>query len=316
MANHIDSSLRKIQKQAAISSAAKLAKIKPFTKTDEKFLRQNLRYSVINASNEIVDIVNRGILNIPDTQKKQTPNLLDCYCTSKIPQNCVYLFQSNFDNETSLCIIQEPPMKRTIQGEDLRGTEKKKAGKTFFRKHYNIQLPYVNYIISYKTVESKTIPILFGIGFSKKPFTSLRDDVIDNCLPHSSVHHVCMPSPQISSNDLAKDAKAYIESFWNSSFVYEFSSANSFSLKNQMIDSFEKWEREVKTPEDILSAYFHGDSQSFQDIINSRIARDDNSKGIQQFKIKITRNVLSKQKDIEDRIRANIDPLIQKSFQK
>ncbi len=318
MTNHVNFSLKRIQELAAISSAAKIAKIKISKKKDD--LQKKINADIITSSNksanEIVKLVNSQVTLIPNSPKK-TPCSLEHFITSKMPQNCVYLLQRNFDYDYSLCIIQEPPCKRTIQGEN-KAASKRKNG--FNRKHYTIQLPYMNYIFSYTTKENKLFPHIMGIGFSQKPFTSLKDVIFDCSLPHSSLHHVCMPLPQkyaYGYNNLDELAKAYISNFWNSAFVYTFTKENCFTLKKnptQKIDSFQDWQENVTTLDDILTAEYTHSPKTFNLVIQDRINSREDTDPSKDFKMKVVKNVFTKQNDIAKIICNNANGLIQNSL--
>lgn len=327
--NQAELSLRKIQKQAAISSAAKLEQIKPFRKTNlaslyvERQMLSHIKAASVLASDQIATEISYEIKSINfERERQKTPANLKHFSGLNIPEKCVYLYQGNYEGEPCLCIIQEPPMKRTIQGDTLPLKDRRAKKQTVNRKLYNIQFPYVNYIISYILKNEKLYVGVMGIGFSQKAFTNIDDAISKESLPHCSLHHVCMPFPHNHNSgyiNLKECSQALIANFWNSAFVYAF--ASNFILSNGphvedvvRIDSFESWEKYVKTPEDILNADFG--STTFRNVINQRIVFSrPNSDPIKDFRMKLQTRVYNKKATFVSVIAGNVNKAIMKSLE-
>lgn len=74
-------------------------------------------------------------------------------------------------------------------------------------------------------------------------------------LPHCDITGICQPIglPYDGCESVVEITNVFLNSFWNSSFVYSF---RSFTVKGIEIKNFPDWETKIKNPLDILDIDF------------------------------------------------------------
>jgi hypothetical protein len=161
------------------------------------------------------------------------------------PNNCKLLMQN--DDGSGCLVIEDPPQMRTIF-----------VGRDHNAKAVAIRLPmpYLVFTISFmKRKDGKYYPHQGGIGFRTSPLKSIDDKLYFPALPHCNVNGICTPvrTPNGGCDTIQEVVDCYMQSFWQSAFVYGFSS--DFSIEKLVIRSYENW-RDLKNPLDILKAQF------------------------------------------------------------
>jgi len=163
------------------------------------------------------------------------------FVSDVLPMNCRF-FQMG--ESTGSFIIEYQPMRRTI----FIGSEEGKEDDDIV----NVPFPYFYFYIAWRRYGAmhpkvrkykvgKYTIVGRGVGARTSPLTSIDDEL--GCLPlcHTMGNtYVCLPMPNFFFNSPQNMVDEFVETFWQSRFVYKF---EQFSVGRKIIKSYADWEK-------------------------------------------------------------------------
>lgn len=257
----IQETLRRIQEEAARKTAETVAKYGPAVSpspakvaaADLKLLRDEVSGALAKAicarvsRNFVGDLVDNihnvatdKIQRLKDYSFDRHANRTADGQITLFPKNCRFFVQN--ENGHGTIIVEDEPQPRVIftgRNETVR-----------------IALPYLVFVIQFQEIKGRFFAAQCGIGFRPKPLVSIDDTIYVPMLPHCDINGNCQPIDGLPPNgcgSVVEVVNAFLNSFWNSSFVYAF---RAFTVKGAKIKNFSDWETKIKNPLDILKADF------------------------------------------------------------
>lgn len=258
MNTKVQESLKRIQDEARRIVAERLATTgKPFVATDvaksaaqaspESLIRSlKEQTKLTNISNtaaaefagefnsQIQNFISEAVQEVTSGHSINTPFVV-------LPNNCKYIHLN--DDGSGVVLIEEPPQLRTVNARiaGQRGT-------------YRIPLPYMVFLIGFRPNGKNYIRTNLGVGFLKKPLSSLSDMLYFTHLPHTGYgnNYVCQPSDFETADSIKKLAENVVFTFWNTAFHH---SMTPFKISNKKIKNLDMWSN-IK-PLDILKSEFN-----------------------------------------------------------
>lgn len=286
----VQESLRRIREAAKKSTAEKMGdksiptvdhSTKEIVKTLKKAIESATQKAIITkmARNYVADLLEK--IQIVSNAEIQTFKLDDLGNAVRDKTGAVVLYPNNCrllvenENGSGVVVIEDAPQLRTIFINN--------------EKTARISLPYLVFTISFSKKNDRYYPGQCGVGFRSSPLTSIDDKLGSPALPHCDILGICQPLNNFPKNGvetISQIVDEFMNSFWNSAFVY---TLQPFKVGKIKIKCFKDWE-DLKNPLDILHGNFASHDMTVRKLVNEFGGRQPS--GLDLLKVeKLTRQI-------------------------
>lgn len=170
-----------------------------------------------------------------------------------LPTNCRFFKQSK---GLGACIVEYSPMRRTVFTQNTT---------------HNVPFPYFYFFAAWQSTGNQVAYRGLGVGARTSPLSSPQDMI--GLLPLAHTHgndQICIPMQTAVFNSANALMQNFIQTFWQSKFVYQF---EQFMVGDKLIKSFQDWEKLDTT--DMLKAQLR-EGYSANALITRYVANNNN----------------------------------------